>query len=132
MTPAEIVGALQEWDRRLKEMRLRSLQVPEEGTARLRPALHELAAAFEAARSRWEAGRVLTLGPPPGLLAEVDAALERIASAYARHRATFTALGVVEEAGGEEDGPGRPDRLGAPPQGQDAEPSAPAGEGVPG
>lgn len=120
MTAAGIARALERWDRRLKWMRLRSLQVPEEEAARLRPALHEVAAAFEAARSRWEAGRVLTLGPPPGLLAEMDAALDRIASAYARHRATFVALGLVEEAGGEEDGPGRPDRLGAPLQGQDA------------
>lgn len=106
MTAAEIVRALERWDRRLKWMRLRSLQVPEEEAARLRPALHEVAAAYEAARSRWEAGRVLTLGPPPGLLAEMDAALERIASAFARHRATFIALGLVEEGEGEGEGAG--------------------------
>ncbi|MBI3003058.1 MAG: hypothetical protein HYY54_05475 [candidate division NC10 bacterium] len=106
MTAVEIVRALGRWDRRLKRMRLRSLQVPEEAAARLRPALHEVAAAFEAARSRWEAGRVLTLGPPPGLLAEMDAALERIASAYARHRATFVALGLVDEGEGEKEGAG--------------------------
>lgn len=101
MTAAEIARALERWDRRLKRMRLRSLQVPEEEAARLRPALHEVATAFEAARSRWEAGRVLTLGPPPGLFAEMEAALERIASAYARHRATFVALGLTEEGEGE-------------------------------
>ncbi|MBI4390292.1 MAG: hypothetical protein HY575_00235, partial [candidate division NC10 bacterium] len=51
MTAVEIARALERWDRRLKWMRLRSLQVPEEEAARLRPALHEVAAAFEAARS---------------------------------------------------------------------------------
>lgn len=96
MTPAEIVRALEGWDRRLKGMRLRSLRVPEEEAGRLRPALHEVAAAFEAARSRWEGGRVLTLGPPPGLLGEMEAALEGVAAAYARHSATFSALGVLE------------------------------------
>ena len=122
MTPAEIVRALQAWDRRLKRMRLRSLEVPEEEAGRLRPALGEMAAAFEAARARWEAGRVLTLGPPVGLLREMEATLAAVAAAYARHRATLVALGVVEEAGGEGEepypGPERPDRPGAPPQGQ--------------
>jgi len=101
VTPAEIVKALKAWDRRLKRMRLRGLQVPEEEAGRLRQALGELAAAFEAARARWEAGRVLTLGPPAGLLSDMEAALAAVASAYAKHRATLVALGVVEEAGGE-------------------------------
>jgi len=122
VTPAEIVRVLQGWDRRLKRMRLRSVQVPEEEAGCLRPALGEVAAAFEAARGRWEAGRVLTLGPPVGLLKEMEAALQAVAAAYARHRATLVALGVVEEAGGEGDeaeaGPERPDRPGAAPQGQ--------------
>ena len=122
MTPAEIVRVLQGWDRRLRRMRLRSLEVPEEEAGRLRPALGEMAAAFEAARARWEAGRVLTLGPPVGLLEEMEAALRAVAAAYARHRATFVALGVVKEAGGEGEGPDggpeRPDWPGAPPQGQ--------------
>ena len=122
MTPAEIVRTLDAWDRRLRRMRLRSLEVPEEEAGRLRPALGEMAAAFEAARARWEAGRVLTLGPPVGLLEEMEAALRAVAAAYARHRATFVALGVVEEAGGEgaqpDAGPERRDRPGAPPQGQ--------------
>ncbi|MCI0370068.1 MAG: hypothetical protein L0214_01495 [candidate division NC10 bacterium] len=124
MTPVEIVRALKAWDRRLKRMRLRGLQVPEEEAGRLRPALGELAAAFEAARARWEAGRVLTLGPPVGLLREMEAALAAVAAAYARHRATLVALGVVEEAGGDGEesapGPERPDRPGAPPQRQDS------------
>jgi hypothetical protein len=55
-----------------------------------------VAAAFEAARSRWEAGRVLTLGPPPALLSEMEAALQAVAAAYAKHSATFSALGVLE------------------------------------
>lgn len=105
MTPAEVVRALQAWDRRLKRMRLGSLQVPEEEAGRLRPALGEVAAAFEAARARWEAGRGLTLGPPVGLLREVEAALQALAAAHARHRATFVALGLVEGAGGEGEGP---------------------------
>jgi hypothetical protein len=121
VTPAEIVRALDAWDRRLKRMRLRSLQVPEGEAGRLRPALGEVAAAFEAARRRWEAGRVLTLGPPAGLLEEMDAALQAAAAAYARHRATFAALGLVEETGGAgEEPPGRPadrGRPGAPPRG---------------
>lgn len=121
MTPAEIVRALDVWDRRLKRMRLRSLQVPEGETERLRRGLGEVAAAFEAARKRWEAGRVLTLGPPAGLLEEMDAALRALAAAYARHRATFVALGLVEESGGEgeepEPRPGRRGRPGAPPRG---------------
>lgn len=123
MTPAEIVRTLDAWDRRLRRMRLRSLEVPEEEAGRLRPALGEMAAAFEAARARWEAGRALTLGPPVGLLEEMEAALRAVAAAYARHRATFVALGVVEEAGGEgaqpDAGPERRNRPGAPPQGQD-------------
>ena len=96
MTPEAIVRALQGWDRRLKRMRLRSLQIPDEEAGRLRPALGEVAAAFEAARSRWEAGRVLTLGPPPALLTEMEAALQAVAAAYAKHSATFSALGVLE------------------------------------
>lgn len=122
MTPAEIVRTLDAWDRRLRRMRLRSLEVPEETAGRLRPALGEMAAAFEAARARWEAGRVLTLGPPVGLLEEMEAALRAVAAAYARHRGTFVALGVVDEAGGggeaPDAGPERRDRPGAPPQGQ--------------
>ncbi len=96
MTLETIVRMLQEWDRRLKRMRLRSLQVPEEEAGRLRPALGEVAAAFEAARSRWEAGRVLTLGPLPAFLSEMEAALQAVAAAYAKHRATFLALGMLE------------------------------------
>jgi len=101
VTPADIVVALAAWDRRLKRMRLRSLQVPEEEAGRLRPALGEMAVAFEAARKRWEAGRALTLGPPAGLLREMEAALQAVAAAYAKHRATFLALGLVEGAGEE-------------------------------
>lgn len=121
MTPAEIVRALDAWDRRLKRMRLRSLQVPEGEAEGLRRALGEVAAAFEAARKRWEAGRVLTLGPPAGLLEEMERALQAVAAAYARHRATFVALGLVEETGGggeePEARPGRSGRPGAPPRG---------------
>lgn len=121
MTPDEIVRALDAWDRRLKRMRLRSLQVAEGEAERLRPALGEVAAAFEAARRRWEAGRVLTLGPPAGLLEEMEAAVQTVAAAYARHRATFVGLGLVEETGGAGEGPEasptRPGRPGAPPRG---------------
>ena len=99
MTTETIVRTLQGWDRRLKRMRLRSLQIPEEEAGRLRPALGEVAAAFEAARSRWEAGRVLTLGPPPALLSEMEAALQAVAAAYAKHRVTFLALGVFDGEG---------------------------------
>jgi len=39
---------------------------------------------------------VFFIGPPPALLSEMEAALQAVAAAYAKHSATFSALGVLE------------------------------------